>query len=72
MATHPVFFHRESHGHRSLVGYSPWGCEESGDAESATTEVTAHTPAINILVTLPRGASVQSVHVRMLSHLSHA
>ena len=24
-ATHPVFLPRESHGQRSLAGYSPWG-----------------------------------------------
>ena len=24
----PVFFPGESHGLRSLVGYSPWGCKE--------------------------------------------
>ena len=23
-----VFLPRESHGQRSLVGYSPWGCKE--------------------------------------------
>ena len=25
----PVFLPGESHGQRSLVGYSPWGCKES-------------------------------------------
>ena len=30
-----VFLPGESHGQRSLVGYSPWGCKESD-----TTEVT--------------------------------
>ena len=25
----PVFLSEESHGQRSLVGYSPWGCKES-------------------------------------------
>ena len=25
----PVFLSRESHGHRSLVDYNPWGCKES-------------------------------------------
>ena len=25
----PVFFPGESHGQRSLEGYSPWGCKES-------------------------------------------
>ena len=27
--TTPVFLPGESHGQRSLVGYSPWGCKES-------------------------------------------
>ena len=31
----PVFFPGESHGQRSLVGYSPQGCKESN-----TTTVT--------------------------------
>ena len=29
MVIHSVFLPRESHGHRSPVGYSPWGCKES-------------------------------------------
>ena len=33
-----VFLPGESHGRRSLVGYSPWGHKESG-----TTEATWHT-----------------------------
>ena len=31
----PIFLPGESHGQRSLAGYSPWGCEESD-----TTEMT--------------------------------
>ena len=34
----PVFLPGESHGKRSLVGYSPWGCKES-----KTTERLTHT-----------------------------
>ena len=34
----PVFLPGESHGLRSLVGYSPWSCRELD-----TTEVTQHT-----------------------------
>ena len=30
MATHPVFLPGESHGQRSLVGYSLWGCKKVG------------------------------------------
>ena len=33
MATTPVFLPRESHGQRSLVGYSPQGCKQSDMAE---------------------------------------
>ena len=29
----PVFLPGKSHGHRSLVGYSPWGCKESDTTE---------------------------------------
>ena len=29
MATHSCILPEESHGQRSLVGYSPWGCKES-------------------------------------------
>ena len=31
----PVFLSGESHGQKSLAGYSPWGCEES-DTTDAT------------------------------------
>ena len=34
----PVFLSRESHGQRSLAGYSPWGYKDLD-----TTEVTART-----------------------------
>jgi len=30
----PVFLPGESHGQRSLVGYSPWGCKQSDTAEA--------------------------------------
>ena len=33
----PVFLPGESHGQRSLEGYSPWGCKQSD-----RTEVTQH------------------------------
>ena len=34
----PVFLPGESHGQRSLVGYSPWGCKEMDTSEA--TEFT--------------------------------
>ena len=37
MAPTPVFLHGESHGQRSLVGYGPYGCNESD-----MTEATQH------------------------------
>ena len=30
----PVFLPGESHGKRSLAGYSPWGCKESDTTEA--------------------------------------
>ena len=33
MATHSIFLPEKLHGHRSLAGYSPWGCKESVTAE---------------------------------------
>ena len=35
MATHSSILAWKSHGWRSLVGYSPWGCKESDAAEHA-------------------------------------
>ena len=29
----PIFLPGESHGQRSLAGYSPWGCKESDNRE---------------------------------------
>ena len=36
MATHSSVLAGESHGQRSLVGYSPWSCKESGTTEWLT------------------------------------
>ena len=33
----PVFLPEESHGQRSLVGYSPWGHKESHRTEQLST-----------------------------------
>ena len=33
MATYPVFLPGKSHGQKSLVGYSPWGGEDSDMTE---------------------------------------
>ena len=36
MATHSNILPGESHGQRSLVGYSPWGCKELDMTEQLT------------------------------------
>ena len=45
----PVFLPGKSHGQRSLVGYSPWGCKESD-----TTERLHFTSYIYIWIGFPR------------------
>ena len=44
MATHSSILAWESHGQRSLVGYSPWGCKE--------LDTTEHTHTIGLLIFL--------------------
>ena len=39
MATHSSILPGESNGQSSLVGYGPWGCEESDRAEHAGREI---------------------------------
>ena len=34
----PVFLPEESHGQRSLTGYSPWGCKESDTTDRLSTQ----------------------------------
>ena len=51
----PIFLAGESHGQRSLVGYSPWGCEEL----DMTVQLT-HTQSLESrLLTCPTGLSIQ-------------
>ena len=40
MTIHSVFLPGESHEHRSLVGYSPWGCKELDMTEQLSTRDT--------------------------------
>ena len=35
----PVFLPGESHGQRSLMGYSPWGCKELDKTELLSTNI---------------------------------
>ena len=39
MATHPAFLLGEFHGQRSLVGFSPWGRQESDTTEQLIREL---------------------------------
>ena len=50
----PVFLPRESHGQRSLMGYSPWGHEELD-----MTEVTWYTEISSRKLEIPREHFVQ-------------
>ena len=36
----PIVLAGESHGQRSLAGYSPWGCKESDTTEALRTHFT--------------------------------
>ena len=51
MTTRSVFLPRESHGQRSLVGYSPWGHKKSDTTERLTLRFLkcAHFPSLCIL-----------------------
>ena len=39
----PVYLSRESHGQRSLAGYSPWGCKELDMTEHPRAHTHTHT-----------------------------
>ena len=39
----PVFLPGESHGHRSLADYSPWGCKESDTTGQLTFSLSFFT-----------------------------
>ena len=53
----PVFLPGESHGKRSLAGYSLWGCKESDITERLNTHTHTHTQRACVWVTcaLTRG-----------------
>ena len=56
----PVFLPGESHGQRSLVGYSPWGCKESDRTKQLT---------LSLPITIPDLLNTyffQSITARML------
>ena len=47
----PVFLPRESHGQRSLEGYSPWDFKES-DTTAVTSHTHMHTQCYRVFVFL--------------------
>ena len=49
----PIFLPGESHGQRSLAGYSPWGCKESDTTEQLTHTVRYSSIIICFLGTKP-------------------
>ena len=56
----PIFLPRESHGQRSLVGYSPWGHKESDTTEQLSTHTQYHSNPEQVLPRLDcYGTSIQ-------------
>ena len=51
----PVFLPGESHGQRSLVGYSPWGCKEWNRTERLTL-------VLLLQIYLPYNISIDPFH----------
>ena len=50
----PVFLPRESHGQRSLAGYSPWGRQESNTTEVTEHECTASAQALQVAISFSK------------------
>ena len=44
----PVFLPGKFHGHRSLVGYSQWGCKELDTTERTHAHTRTHTQKVNL------------------------
>ena len=45
----PVFLPGESHGQRSLVGYSPWGCKDSDQLWQLNTHACTKHPYHSVI-----------------------
>ena len=45
-----VFLPGESHGQRSLVGYSPWGCKDSDTIEQLDNKKQQRISGVRLLV----------------------
>ena len=57
MATHSSILPGKSHGQRSLLGYSPWGCKESDMTEQLSMHVPMRDTSFSI--NLPSFGSIQ-------------
>ena len=71
----PVFLSGESHGQRSLVGYSPWGPKELDTAERLSMHacIGPYAPALTsfrLQHPRPRGPVISN-YTRRALHLSH-
>ena len=55
MATHSSILPGESHGQRSLVGYSPWACKESDMTERLSTHAYLGVGLLDHMVVLVLG-----------------
>ena len=69
----PLFLPGESHGQRSLVGYSPWGRKESGTTEWLSTPLHSYIYHISLsnLITFSKIFSPQERNERFLFHFPY-
>ena len=62
----PVFLPGESHGQRSLAGYSPWGHKESDTAEQVSVRTHTHTTSLQSpLAPLPASKALGSLPISL-------
>ena len=61
----PVLLPGESHGGRSLIGYSPWGCKESDTTEWLHTHTHTHTHT-QVVQMVKKPPAMQETWVRSL------
>ena len=62
----PVFLPGESHGLRSLVGYSPWGHKESDTNEQLTVEVTNRFKRLDLIGRVPEELWIENIVQEMV------
>ena len=63
----PVFLSGKSHGQRSLVGYSPWGCEKSDTTEEYFSLSLGQQ---RLPYEIPQGDTQHHKHQKWISHCS--